>query len=196
MIQCDTCSSWQHTPCAGYYTNMDKRIPERYTCYGCKHRGNSKLLRNLQDLAAFRRAISVVYSEGLDSIQWLSRRLSTTKAIRRGGTGTDLTFGIACGVAKASKLVRRLESEGLVSRPNTQGPFLVHKTSQTKDKIRHFFTADLSVFPELAIYLGAAKKAGHNNGGSKAATKSGPATAPIIPAKRRQSMTAERVACM
>lgn len=87
-----------------------------------------------------------------------------------------------------------MESEGLVSRPNTQGPFLVHKTNQTKDKIRYFFTADLSVFPELAIYLGTAKKTDHSK--NSKSVKPAPATVPIVPAKRRQSMTAERVACM
>jgi hypothetical protein len=79
MIMCDQCNSWQHTPCAGYCTNKDKRIPEKYVCFNCEHHGNSKLLRNLQDLASLRRAISVVYSEGLESIRWFSKRLGILK---------------------------------------------------------------------------------------------------------------------
>lgn len=78
MILCDDCSKWQHTPCAGFYTNRDKRIPEKYICYSCQYRGNGKLLKSLQDLSSIRRAISVVYSEGLQSIKWLSKRLGTT----------------------------------------------------------------------------------------------------------------------
>lgn len=77
MILCEECKTWQHTPCAGYCTNKDKRIPEKYACYNCTFKGKGKLLRNLQELASFRRAISVVYSEGLESIKWLSRRLGT-----------------------------------------------------------------------------------------------------------------------
>ena len=83
MIYCEKCETWQHTPCAGYCTNKDKRIPEKYTCYRCEFGRNKKLLKNLQELASFRRAISVVYSEGLESISWLSKRL---------GTAPDWTF--------------------------------------------------------------------------------------------------------
>lgn len=75
MIQCDRCELWLHTPCAGFCTNKDKRIPERFVCHNCEFRDNKKLLRNLQDLASLRRAISVIYSEGLESISWFSKRL-------------------------------------------------------------------------------------------------------------------------
>lgn len=77
MILCDQCKTWQHTPCAGYCTNRDKRIPEHYICNSCQYGKNKKLLKNLQELASFRRAISVVYTEGLESIGWLSKRLGT-----------------------------------------------------------------------------------------------------------------------
>lgn len=143
------CVSWQHTPCAGYYTNKDKRIPEKYVCYSCQHRGNKKLLKNLQELASLRRAISVVYSEGLEGITWLSKRL---------GIPNDYDMLIMylcmldCGVAKASKLIRRMESEGLVTKPNSQAKsftYIVHKTPEAKERIRYYFGLDLNAFPEL-----------------------------------------------
>lgn len=59
-------------------------------------------------------------------------------------------------MAKAAKLIRRLESEGLVSKPSSQTKvfhYSVHKTPEAKDKIRYFFGLDLSVFPELAVFF-------------------------------------------
>lgn len=102
---------------------------------------------------------------------------------------------VACGVAKASKLIRKLESEGLVSRPNTQGPFLVHKTSQTKDKIRHFFSSDLSVFPELSTYLKKENKRANGKKDAPPLEVKMEHTAVIAPVKRRKSITTEKVSC-
>lgn len=75
MICCDRCDNWQHTPCMGFCTNRDKRIPERYICLACTHGDNKKLLRGLEELAVLRRVISIAFSEGLCSITWLSKRL-------------------------------------------------------------------------------------------------------------------------
>jgi hypothetical protein len=167
MILCDKCQFWQHTPCAGYCTNKDKRIPENYICYRCQYHNNKKLLRNLQDLSSLRRAISVVFSEGLVSIAWFSKRLG-------------------CGVAKASKLIRRLEGEGLVSKPNSQirtFSYTVHKTPEAKEKIRYFFGLDLSAFPELMGLL---------KGGCVSPKR---LIRPSMPAKRRKSVSYEKVSC-
>lgn len=64
-----------------------------------------------------------------------------------------------CGLTKASRLIRRLESEGLVSKPDSQAKvyhYDVHKTAEAKEKIRYFFGLDLAAFPELRPYFGPA----------------------------------------
>ena len=35
MVQCETCSTWQHVVCLGFEDDKDKRIPENYVCYLC-----------------------------------------------------------------------------------------------------------------------------------------------------------------
>lgn len=96
-------------------------------------------------------------------------------------------------MAKASKLIRRLESEGLVSRPESQTrryDYTVHKTPEAKERIRYFFTQDLSVFPELMSYF--KDKSGPGVGKSK---KSQSQVDPAKAVKRRKSVTIENVSC-
>lgn len=97
---------------------------------------------------------------------------------------------IDCGVAKASKLIRRLEGEGLVSKPNSQArnySYTVHKSPEAKEKIRYFFGSDLSVFPELREFFnGESRKLGKrvdSNKGNKSSMK------------RRRSETLARITC-
>lgn len=183
MIQCDKCQKWLHTPCAGFPSNNDKRIPEKYLCQNCEYGANKKLLKHLQDLASFRRAISVVYHEGLASIAWFSKRLD-------------------CGAAKASKLIRRLETEGLVSKPNSQTrvfSYTVHKTPEAKKKVYYYFGQDLTAFPELAGYF---KPKPQPTAASKEISPiveppKSPGVKRLFPeSKRRKSMTEKPISCM
>lgn len=53
-------------------------------------------------------------------------------------------------------MIRKMEGEGLIARPETQTrtyAFTVHKTSEAKEKIKFFFSHDLAVFPGLACFL-------------------------------------------
>lgn len=195
MIQCDRCQFWLHTPCAGFCTNRDKRIPDKYVCYNCEYSANKKLLKALQDLASFRRSISVVYAEGLQSIAWLSKRLGNIIAVP--------TDSVDCGVAKATKLIRRLESEGLIIKPNSQNratTYTVIKSPEAKEKIRYYFSLELSVFAELAPYLkGKIKATPAPASPAKALTpKKRPEKSPVklsILNKRRKSVTSLAVSC-
>lgn len=141
----------------GFCTNRDKRIPDKYACLACIHGSNKKLLKNLEELAVLRRVISIAFSEGLQSITWLSKRLGTdVPPPRRGSFSLP---AVDCGLTRASRLIRRLESEGLVSRPDSQAKvyhYNVHKTAEAKEKIRYFFGLELTAFPELRPYLGSA----------------------------------------
>lgn len=97
-------------------------------------------------------------------------------------------------MAKASKLIRRLESEGLVSRPESQVrtyAYTVHKTPEAKERIRYFFSQDLSVFPELMSYF--KDKSGVEVCKSKKAAATNEEAA--RPPKRRKSVTIGKVSC-
>lgn len=97
MIQCDSCRSWIHTPCAGFCTNNDKRIPNVFICHSCEFKGNTKLLMNIRNLALLRRSISLIYSEGWVNITTMSKRLSCTRQL-------------------AWKILSKMEKEGFVTR--------------------------------------------------------------------------------
>lgn len=145
MILCETCFSWMHTPCAGFFNNRDKRIPNKYTCLRCTIRPKAKLMIQLQNLARIRRAISIIYSEGIQSIALFSERLGLSWQ-------------------PVIKVIRRLENEQLIMRPTSQSKlddpnasshvYTVLKTAIAKEKIRYFFGLDLNAFPEIAVFVG------------------------------------------
>ncbi len=197
MILCDGCQTWGHTPCAGYCSNRDQRIPPTHLCFACEFSGKKKLLSNVGALSSFRRAISVVYSEGLPSISWLSRRLS-------------------CGIRKATTLIRRLEGEGFImsppasggshppaeegseaaagaKRPSRVGAYTVVKSAASKERIRHFFNRDLSTFPSLALYFG--RGAGSNGDATKRAPPQPSDAAAKARKVARKSVAIEKISC-
>ena len=78
MIQCEQCALWQHTVCAGYFSNCkDERIKQSaYHCYGCQYTGDPKLLKSLNDMCNFRRVLSVTFNEKVEGPTFLQNRLS------------------------------------------------------------------------------------------------------------------------
>ncbi|GAA5859210.1 hypothetical protein JCM1840_003801 [Sporobolomyces johnsonii] len=90
MIWCSSCDHWRHTACYGFGGVHDVRIPEIFICYRCRARtGASKssfdakregeieeALADLKSIALFRRAIAVIWSEGVLDAKQLSHRLS------------------------------------------------------------------------------------------------------------------------
>ena len=77
MIQCEQCNLWQHTVCAGFFSNSkDERIKQMpYNCYGCTYKGDKKIIRNLNDLCNFRRVLSVTFNEKVEGPTFLKDRL-------------------------------------------------------------------------------------------------------------------------
>ena len=145
MIMCDTCKSWIHTPCAGFFNNHDTRIPKIYVCLRCALKPKPKLMLSLIKIAQIRRAISIVHSAKIHSIIHFRKIM-------------NLSSKPAC------KLLRRLEDEQILSRSSSANLkvkptgrhecFIVHKTNAAKQKIRYYFGLDLMSFPEIAIFMG------------------------------------------
>ena len=52
MVECESCSTWQHVVCLGFEDNTDKRIPETYVCYRCQVKGDpSKSLEDIKKIS-------------------------------------------------------------------------------------------------------------------------------------------------
>ena len=173
MIQCDFCGHWQHTPCVGYCSNRDKRIPKNnYKCYNCRFGQSRKTMLYLQELSCVRRVIAILYTDGIKSI-------------------TDLAERLACPMKKASKIMARVEAEGLLKREIKSGrhTFSTCSGQSVKEKLNRFFGPDPERLPDFP---------GANN--AKRKTDQGCPTdqtfevrPKIIASKRRKSQTAAKI---
>ncbi|KAG4301612.1 hypothetical protein PCK1_002097 [Pneumocystis canis] len=66
MIQCYVCQSWVHAWCYGFISGDDERLPDDHSCYSCLLRKSEPILyESMKDLALFRRALMIVWEEGL-----------------------------------------------------------------------------------------------------------------------------------
>lgn len=138
MIQCDECKYWEHTVCAGFYSNTDKRL-ESFTkrvCYRCYFNANpahSEVLKFVTLLCRIRRALSIIYGEGFDNKNALRVRLGISGK------------GIAV-------VANRLLSEGfLVNDPSAKNncKLSVCKTLEAKARIKAYFNTNLESFEEF-----------------------------------------------
>ncbi|KAG0147076.1 hypothetical protein CROQUDRAFT_77014 [Cronartium quercuum f. sp. fusiforme G11] len=91
MIACEVCVRWRHLSCYGYKSLDDPRIPVEFICYRCRiHEGLSledtwkredeikTALEGLRTLCIFRRALQIIYEEGMPTaIKQLAKRLET-----------------------------------------------------------------------------------------------------------------------
>ncbi|THH17110.1 hypothetical protein EW146_g3631 [Bondarzewia mesenterica] len=109
-IQCDGgCEKWFHIWCMGYHSIEDERIGSTFKCFSCRIRSDDHfemifvqswyqdLLSKYNNLALFRRAIKV----------------AETHEPRTHAAFTKL---IACEVALAGQIVKRLETEGFITK--------------------------------------------------------------------------------
>ncbi|KAM0676814.1 hypothetical protein BDAP_002632 [Binucleata daphniae] len=117
MLQCDKCDAWMHTVCCGFFSNTDKRMPEKeYICDFCKKEFSLEYLRKI---AMYRRALSVIYNEGFTTIDGLSMRLA---------------FSVQC----IKKIINKFIEEGFIVKDREE--FVVIKNSETKAKIKIYFS--------------------------------------------------------
>ncbi|GAA5935245.1 hypothetical protein JCM1841_002863 [Sporobolomyces salmonicolor] len=90
MICCSSCDHWRHTACYGFEGVHEPRIPDVFICYRCRARTGAsessfdakregeieQALAGLKSVALFRRAVAVIWSEGVLDLKQLSYRLS------------------------------------------------------------------------------------------------------------------------
>ncbi|KPV75942.1 uncharacterized protein RHOBADRAFT_52950 [Rhodotorula graminis WP1] len=89
MMCCSTCDIWKHTTCYGFESAEDSRVPDTFVCYRClshkaldaaayepdKEGEIEQALAEFRSLALFRRAVSIVWSEGVLTMPQLANRL-------------------------------------------------------------------------------------------------------------------------
>jgi hypothetical protein len=178
MIQCDKCSYWQHTPCAGFCSNRDKKIPEgQYICDSCKFDQDVRMSFSLAKVAIYRRAIAVLYTEGISSKAWLAKRLSMHLL-------QLLISSLGCNFTKASNLIDKMESNGILIKSYSKGKQCNYskKTGQDiKNKLKIYFGGKIEDIPEISKILK----------GDRGTNKLTPPHQPLL--KKRKSLTRETV---
>ncbi|GAA5996305.1 uncharacterized protein JCM10292_007522 [Rhodotorula paludigena] len=89
MICCSTCDIWKHAVCYGFDSIDDQRIPDVFVCYRCEAQikldeaaGETERegeieqgLAAFRTLALFRRAIAVIWQDGMLTMKELAKRL-------------------------------------------------------------------------------------------------------------------------
>ncbi|KAG4301694.1 hypothetical protein PCANB_001869 [Pneumocystis canis] len=98
MIQCYVCQSWVHAWCYGFISGNDERLPDDHSCYSCLLQKSEPILyESMKDLALFRRALMIVWEEGLPkNIIEFSDRLG-------------------CNRQNANQILKRLLQEGFIA---------------------------------------------------------------------------------
>lgn len=97
MIQCFVCHSWVHAWCYGFISGDDERLPDDHSCYACLlQKSEPVLYESMKDLALFRRALMIVWEEGLP------------KNI------TEFSNRLGCNRQNANQILKRLIQEGFV----------------------------------------------------------------------------------
>jgi meiosis-specific protein HOP1 len=76
-FHCKFCNCWQHLACYGYLGLEDPRIPETHACYNCLLAldKDQSLLRELDELALFRKGMICVMEQGFSKDSELSKQL-------------------------------------------------------------------------------------------------------------------------
>lgn len=132
MIQCDCCKKWQHTVCAGFYSNRDNRITTvNYVCFACRYANNKSVLKVMKELTAYRRALSVVFNEGISEEKLLGSRLGYS------------------GRSTKRQIQKMMEDRFITKQPGKGSIYTVIKTKEVRDHLRLYFNYELISFPKL-----------------------------------------------
>ncbi|KTW25949.1 hypothetical protein T552_03223 [Pneumocystis carinii B80] len=108
MIQCYVCQSWVHAWCYGFISGKDERLPDDHSCYSCLLRKFEPVLyENMKDLALFRRALMIVWEEGLPE------------------NNSEFSNRLGCSRQNACRVLKRLLQEGFIAN------ITQNKTSKT-----------------------------------------------------------------
>ncbi|BFZ60662.1 hypothetical protein YB2330_001704 [Saitoella coloradoensis] len=119
MVQCATCRSWCHVWCYGFSSGNDPKLPDDHTCYSCLLKKEERLLDTMRDLALFRRALMIVWTEGVSK------------------TNRDFAQRLSVDLPTANQLTKRLQAERFIATNTSKSG----KQNKSKDLSRHSYAS-------------------------------------------------------
>lgn len=128
MLQCDSCSNWQHTVCAGFVSCRDRRLElsNGYVCYYCRFTGRPNSLNFIQSLSLMRKALAIISAEGFETTQKLSTRLNIS-------------------IQRARALRIRLTEEHFLLDCGNSKFKIAKKDENIKERIKCYFNQNLEI---------------------------------------------------
>lgn len=150
MVYCEACKSWQHTVCMGYYSNKDKRLTSRgnasHACFQCLYDNElPSVIPFLGRLAAWRRALSIIFHEGLEGVVTFSRRIGLPLLTAKSMVDRMLKEGFIKKVLHNDQSIDVVRPGGLKNK----WKFEVLKGQEIKKKIKSYFDIQLENYPEF-----------------------------------------------
>ncbi|GAO51044.1 HORMA-domain-containing protein [Saitoella complicata NRRL Y-17804] len=119
MVQCATCKTWCHVWCYGFSSGNDPKLPDDHTCYSCLLKKEERLLDTMRDLALFRRALMIVWTEGVSK------------------TNRDFAQRLSVDLPTANQLTKRLQAERFIATNTSKSG----KQNKSKDLARHSYAS-------------------------------------------------------
>lgn len=130
MLQCDSCTNWQHSVCAGYVSCRDRRLEGHlYFCYYCQYGSQQNTFNFIRNLSLKRKALAVISAEGFETVKGFCERL-----------GVSNYFG--------TKIRDQLVEENFMKKVN-QKYEISKKNDYIKEKIKFYFNQNLTIHPEF-----------------------------------------------
>ncbi|EPZ33793.1 DNA-binding HORMA domain-containing protein [Rozella allomycis CSF55] len=138
LIKCNKCLNWSHTVCSGYFSNRDKRLDvDSHTCYFCLYNSNSSLISFIKDLSTFRRVLSILYHEGIQSPRQFAPRL---------GYSLKQSKSLLDKCLKNGFLIKKL------NHSNRTKEWIVVKNEENKKKLKFYFQS-ITDYPEFKKFF-------------------------------------------
>lgn len=132
MLQCDSCTNWQHSVCSGYVSCRDRRLEGNvYLCYYCQFGNQLSTFHFIQNLSHMRKALAIISAEGFESVVNFTKRM-----------GLTARFG--------QKLKDRLVMEKFLVPASSKHKYEIAKKDEyIKERIKIYFNQNLTIHPEF-----------------------------------------------
>ena len=131
MLQCGSCTNWQHSVCAGYVSCRDRRLEgSLYLCYYCQYGDQINTFRFIQKLSKMRKALAIISAEGFESVVGFSNRMG---------------LSATCG----QNLKDRLVQEKFLIQTKKRKYEIAKKDEYIKERIKFYFNQNLNIHSEF-----------------------------------------------
>lgn len=131
MLQCDSCTNWQHSVCSGYVSCRDRRLEGNlYLCYYCQFGNQLSTFHFIQKLSQMRKALAIISAEGFESVISFTKRMGLTANL-------------------GQNLKDRLVMEKFLVPAAKRKYEIAKKDEYIKERIKYYFNQNLTIHPEF-----------------------------------------------